>query len=66
MKTGTTPRRYFLSSDESGNKYVIPCDKERAWEHWWEMVHMHCCPAVPEWAIRVDVIRLTFTDPQDS
>lgn len=62
----TTKARYFIGSDNSGHKYVVPAEQHEAWSEWanlpedderaWE---------APEYATRIPgaLSLLTFSDP---
>ena len=57
--------RYFLSSDESGQKYAVPVSRRREWNAFLDIDPDD--PSswdVPEWAIRIDG-SFTFADPRN-
>lgn len=53
--------RYGLTADDSGHWYVIPEDRFDAWEEWLDGEDI----VVPNWAHRINVWGITFTDPRD-
>ena len=60
-------QRYFLSQDNSSHWYIIPVDKQSAWEAWTGLDEDdEKSWTAPEWAIALSgsPSLVTFTDPQ--
>lgn len=58
-------RRFFVGSDESGHDYIVPLEREAEWSAWTALPEDdEASWDAPEWAMRIDGGRLTFTDPK--
>ena len=64
----TSPQRYFVGSDRSAHRYLIPVEKRQEWEEWCGIDEDdERSWVIPAFARQLDgwLSRLTFTDPKE-
>jgi len=61
----TTPNRWFIGSDGSAHRYLVPLDKHAEWLEWTNLDESdERSWDAPAYAKRIDGGLLTFTDPE--
>ena len=68
MKKSTEAARFFLSQDNSGHWYIVPCAIAKEWEKWCELPEDdEASWNPPKGALAVGGCpsRISFTDPKE-